>query len=238
MHNDQHHSVNGMVVAVIAFFIIIIAATVGYNSWQEKSESFVAPDVSTMVKGGSVQLLGGPQPQAPNQQVQSAVTEQPSVTESLAKIPYSMNIPSGWKETAYEERVNNCTGSTGIESSQRTYTKGSQTLRVFENESPLGCEGEAVADLYLDFDFSADETSINPNVDVDLSLCTKEQNPACPKGDGKISLVIGNESAPNEPIKNTISLSYYYFAIDDTNLEPDQRAQIKNLAAFTSYFAL
>jgi hypothetical protein len=162
-----------------------------------------------------------------------AVEEPAAQTEpsTLPTQPYTLLLPAGWAQTDSKTELSPC--GDGKQWKTDTYVNGAETLTVYENGHPGGCDKAIVVDTYLDFNFNADNTGLAVDTSI-IKQCAKTENPACPVGDGVVDMLIGNASAadpsvaePNSKNKNT-----YFFRLVDTKIDQNQfDAQVKGLAA-------
>lgn len=155
----------------------------------------------------------------------------PSVPSASNK-PYDLKLPNGWSKTSKTD-VASCEAEG--EAKIDTYVRGSQTIILYENGHPGGCDLKGLADVYLDYDFTESAEGISIDVSK-IAQCTKEQSPDCPKGDGIVSVYIGNKESNNAKklTKNAKTQKTYFFSITDTSVQPNFENQVKSLAALIS----
>lgn len=143
-----------------------------------------------------------------------AVTEQKSV---------KLFMPDGW----------NVMSSTTSETSEcdptkpqtvAVYQKGDETITVYENATPAGCDNSTIGDVNLSFSY-AENVSVKVDKSSGFAQCTKDQNSTCPKGDGKVTIFVTSE-APN-PLNGNM----YAFRIDDSKIDADFNAQVAGLVS-------
>jgi hypothetical protein len=215
---------------IIISVMILAIGTVAYGlskSNEPKKPAFVAQET----EGGIVASSINPQLQSPqstnNAQVQSAQDTNPIAEKTYPN--FEVNLPAGWTKKSEETVDNPCDGLEGKKLTTAVYVNGQEELTIYENGSPNGCgEGSAVADVYLDFDYTSDNSYVLVKTDnvvfCDLSV------PNCPKGDGKVSLFIGNKDDADKDIVNPDTKDSYFFSIVDTKLDSDTNAQAATLA--------
>lgn len=177
------------------------------------------------VAGANTEQSTSPAPTAP-------ATPMPEQTapEAASDKPHTLKLPAGWSQTNSVTDVNPCDPS--LEQVIETYTSAQEILTLYVNGSPTGCDNSTIGDVYYDYDFNADGSKITVNTANNPPFCTKETNQTCPKGDGKVTVFIGNGSAsdPNILEKSTVTGKTYYFSVVDSNLETDLGNQAATLA--------
>ena len=222
---------------IFSFALLAGLATIAYFVW------FGSPSKATVVSvsqgdGGQIAQLSD------NQFVASARTEQastpvaqtqqeevqPQTEPTLSDKPHVMGLPARWTQTNSVTEANPCEPT--LEQVTETYTNAQEVITLYVNGSPTGCDNAIVGDVYYDYDFSADGTSVTANTTNKPPFCTKETNPKCPKGDGKVTVFVGNGSAsnPNTLEKNSLTGKTYYFTIVDSGLDADLDTQGATLA--------
>lgn len=219
---------NGKVLPFLAGMVVMaLIGMTGYMIFSNNGNP--APEQSAInpTPGGSVTLVNN----SPDTAGQSTTTKPTTIgavpTVDYSELPYSMDLPSGWGLTNSDTKNDPCGGDS--EWKTATYSNGAETIIVYENGNPNNCGGDKIADLYLDFDYVDSDSTIMVNDNIDLALCTKEENPACPKGDGKVSIFIGNEISGGYTV-NKVNGNTYFFSIEDTEVENDIQAQVRSLA--------
>ena len=158
-----------------------------------------------------------------------AEAEQPD-TQSFSDAPMTMNLPVGWTQTGQQTLANEC--EPDITDTVTTFQNGDETITVYENGSPVGCDNSVIGDVYYDFNFARDGGSITVDTSTSPAFCTPEDSPTCPKGDGKVTVFVGNAevSTPADFTRSSKTDKTYFFVIEDTGLEDDLLAQSKTLA--------
>lgn len=154
-------------------------------------------------------------------------------TTKEEQLTYSFNLPAEW--IASEPQP--CSGNTDAQST--TYTNQSRTVVIYENTRPTDCGGEQAADTYLDYDFSDDSASITVKTSV-ITQCNKQDEPACPKGDGKVSVFIGNESPTDKAtdVANTLTKKTYFLSMTDTIVSGTFASQVTELSSLSKLFKI
>ena len=216
--------------------LVVIAVLVWVR--MTSSDSNASIDTPTGGEAGEIaQLtqLNEFKPRSSNQQQPSetlgAQTDQPNEnTQTFSDKPHSMELPAGWSLTGSDTQTSACDPT--LQQTVETYANGQETLTVYINGSPAGCDNAVVADVYYDFNFTTDNSGITIDTSTVPPFCTKEDNPACPKGDGKVTVFVGNQSStdPSADERNEKTNKTYYFKIEDTGLEADLNAQAVSLA--------
>lgn len=154
----------------------------------------------------------------------------PAATEEeAANIPHSMNLPSGWTLSNTDTGASPCDPT--LDQTIETYVNGSETLTVYVNGSAAGCDNNTIGDVYFDYNYTPDNSGISVDTTPVPPFCTKDQNPTCPKGDGKVTVFVGNQSStdPNADEPNPKTTKTYYFSIVDSALDADLDAQAASL---------
>ncbi|MCA9323885.1 hypothetical protein KC992_02165 [Candidatus Saccharibacteria bacterium] len=199
-----------------------VAVTLVSGSHTERSKSSISRD-SSAASGGIVSQLNTPQAAQStdtNQAVAGASTKE--VTEEPQK-ELKLNTPAGWQIKESKTDVSTCDPSKT--QTITTYKKGSQTLAVYENADPSGCDGGTIGDVSVDFAFTENSLGIKTTRQAAYAQCTKEQNATCPKGDGKVTLFISSKKQNKNPLNDRT----YAFKVEDTSIQPDFNAQVNAL---------
>ena len=206
---------------VLGLSVIALLAYISVSGRNETANNTTqTQELKVTQDGGTVAVLGQSQPRP---ETQGALP-----TATYSEEPYSFKLPAGWKQTNDNIQENPC--GEGKEWKTSTYSNGPETVIVYENGTPGGCDESSKPDLYLDFDFINTDSAIKVNDEVDLTFCTKQQHPDCPKGDGKITLFVGNKKDDSEiHTINKVNGNTYFFKIDDTKIDGDLAAQTKSL---------
>ena len=220
-------------VSVLVLVVLAPLAYVVYNYLSvEPSKTTPSKPVSIVAapaNNQSIAVLG--QQNTNNSATNTPSSEAEEVSgDTSSKEPYKIELPAGWALVDTVTSPNPCDEK--IEQKIDTYKNDKETLLIYENGDPRGCDNSVLADTYIDFDFSDDGKSLRLNDLEKLAFCTKEENPACPKGDGIVSIFIGNEDTnQGRYVKNKITGKTYYFSITDTKLDADLDTQVRSLAS-------
>ncbi len=167
----------------------------------------------------------------PTPQTQGATTTQEQEPEIAPGPNYTLEFPDGWIPEFNELKTNPCDPDSDEEWITTTYKKGTQQITIYENALPNDCADNGVADVYLDFEYTSDLSGVVvPTGEGQISFCDLS-TPGCPKGDGRVSVYIGNEDPeqPNTYIKNELNNNSYFFSILDTSVQSDLQAQVESL---------
>jgi hypothetical protein len=230
---------------LLAGLFILLAAigTGGYFFWQQKDTnkelSFVTSSESTtetsdIVKNFSQAIQPQPVLGQATSEVEPPTSSSPvassaeDLSSPVSEKPYNLQLTSGWKKKSKSADKSCVAGSKAVVD---TYTRDSQTIIVYENTHPGGCDLSGVADVYLDYDFT--ETGDGIVVDTSkIKQCSKEENRDCPKGDGRVSVYIGNKESSDAKnlAANKITKKTYFFSITDTAVQPDFEKQARSLS--------
>lgn len=230
----QKNQQNNFIVLKLFFGMIILSglAVIAYLVWSNQSNVAVNTKPEQSSEGGKVAQLGDT-----NQFVAGASTETPSQqtqiqeTTTYSTEPFVMNLPAGWTTNGAQDSQNPCDpDQTQIIT---TYTNGSKTIEVFQNGSPTGCDGSTIGDVYYEYEFTTNDSALAIETGQSPVFCTKQDNPTCPKGDGKVTVFVGNKDAvePNNFVKNSVTNNTYFFVMTDTSLSSDLNAQAATLAS-------
>lgn len=154
----------------------------------------------------------------------------PAPSEEVASasvISAQVSMPKEWKLVSEENNKSTC--DTSLASKIITYEKDTQSITIYENSNPSGCDGKKVGDVTVPFSFLEDGT-ISIQESESYIQCTKEQSKSCPKGDGKVTVFVMNrDPATKNDVKNPINKATYAFKIDDTSISPDFSKQVNEL---------
>ena len=158
---------------------------------------------------------------------------QPKSSPTYSTEPFRLSLPAGWSPRTTTQCVSN------QQAVATTYTNQSRTVIIYENTRPENCEGPLAADTYLNYDFTADGSSVAIATDS-IVQCSKQDNPSCPKGDGQVSVFIGNASAndPASDTKNSLTNKTYFYSIIDNKIISDFAAQVKELTTLLNSFTI
>ena len=243
MYSKSQQNNNGfkLVVGAILLLLLIGGASAGLYYFLNKPESKTTtnPNTSTnsLPSNGIIAQFNQNGTSNTNNQAEEAEEPQTQEAVSFSDLPYTLPLPDGWSEIESDTAAKSCTEGESV--TTKTYKNGQETIVVYENGNPDGCTGTSVADVYLDYNFDTDNTKIIID-DSKITQCSKEDNPNCPKGDGKVSLFIGNEdpSDPSKLSKSSITNKSYYFSITDTKIDSDFTTQVKSLASLIKNFQI
>ena len=83
--------------------------------------------------------------------------------------------------------------------------------------------------MYLDYEFSSGGDGLSVKT-ADIEQCSKDANPDCAKGDGRVTLLVGNRDEDKNLVENEKTGNTYVFRITDTAIEPDFEKQAEKLA--------
>lgn len=212
--------------------LAVLVGGTGYYIWQKsQNKNADLSPVDSSVKSGIVAVLGNSNKfESPSTQ-QNNQTNQQSESAQTPVQPYEIQLPAGWTKTDSVSEDNKCNdGKVWI---TNTYTKETETLTIYENGHPGGCDKAIVVDTYLDFNFKPDSSGLVVDTTT-IKQCSKADNPNCPIGDGVVDLLIGNVSKDNTDTaeKNAKNGNTYYFRLVDTKIDKDDfENQIKGLAS-------
>ena len=221
-------------VFALLFFIIVVVS--GLYLWtvtrDDTSTATIPPQTSS--QGGTIATLGQVPGQTQNTQPAQQPTEQttePQVAAAetdVSTLPYVFTLPAGWAETNKVSAADPCGSDATVLTT--TYTNQQETITVYENGTPFGCGNEQVPDVYLDFNYTDDFTGITIDENQPIVQCSKDDNPACPKGDGSVTVFIGNEDVDqaNVQLTNELNGRTYMFSINDSQFDGDLSAQVKS----------
>jgi hypothetical protein len=243
MYTKNQQNSSGVKLTVGALLLILFiggSTAVLYNFLNKSDSATTAQPATTKTPSSTTGIIAKfNQDGTLSTNNQSGETQEPQTQAavSFSSLPYTLPLPAGWAEIDSSANAIPCDG--GEEVVTKTYKNGQETLIVYENSSPDGCAGTSIADVYLDYDFDTDGSKIIID-DSKISQCSKTDNSSCPKGDGKVSIFIGNEdpSGPNKQIKSTITNKSYFFSITDTKIDSDFTTQVKSLANLLKDFQI
>jgi hypothetical protein len=213
--------------------IVGISATLLVRASPSNETRQAAPTTTSATKPGVIAVLGNnnsfvspDQANTTTPQVNGAQTTDEAVPEKYSALPYELGLPDTWTVSAPVECAPDSLASA------TTYTNQSQTIVVYTNTRPENCGGAQSADTYLDYDFTDNDAAILVRTDA-ITQCSKTDNPTCPKGDGKVSVFIGNQSAVDATVdtKNKLTDKTYSISIVDTNISGDFKTQVTALAS-------
>ena len=223
------------ILAIAAFFLALLIAVM--IIWFGRSSTPTTPTVRTGTVGEIARLNGevlvpsdgsdapvsnNPPQQAP---VQTDEVLGDQTSDELSDEAYEMLLPSGWEIIDTNEHENPCDPS--IDEIVTTYKNGKETIEVFENGTPTGCDDNTIGDVFYEYNFSSDGSSITVDTAQQPKFCTKDQNPTCPKGDGKVTVFVGSYTDSQTGVlnKSDVTGKTYFFRIIDSGLENDLDAQ-------------
>ena len=227
---EKQHSSKSTYFAV-GVFVSVLVGVGGFFAWQAaQSDGVKQRPLSTSTEAGIVAVLGTDTSSSTPQSSSVEPQDQPlAISEpEYSGLPYELTLPDGWSEVGSDTKSDPCGGQ--AEWLTATYKKGQETLIVYENGHPNGCDGEGIADMYLDFNYTSDGAALMVDTTI-IEQCTKEENPLCPKGDGRVSVYIGNVNEEDGYSVNSVNGRTYFFSLTDTGIDPDFTAQVKSLAA-------
>jgi hypothetical protein len=224
------------IIVAIVIVIGIIAGVLGYVFLQNSQDSSEREVTSNNGRAGVVAMFGQqgqPAVQAESTQVPTPVpTPAPVEAEPEIEVvnqPYALNLPQGWERTESDTDSRTCDDEE-VEVTIDTYKNGSREIIVYENGFPTGCTLKNDVDVYLDYDFSENGDSMRIATS-NIEQCTKDENPDCARGDGRVSVLIGNRNPDNNKqlLSNEKTNKTYIFRITDTQIAPDFESQVKEL---------
>ncbi len=225
---------------ILGFAVLLVLLVAVIVVWFSRSNIASEPTVRAGSVGEIARLSGdelvpSSSDNAPNMAPQttsgtSSTDDVLGTQTELSSDPYTMDLPSGWSKTSTKESQNPC--DTSLTQTVTVYAKDKETITVYENGSPTGCDNNTIGDVFYGYDFSTDGKSIAVDTAINPPFCTKDQNATCPKGDGKVTVFVGNVSSsdPGELVKSSITGKTYYFTIVDSGLESNLDAQGASLA--------
>ncbi len=218
--------------------IAVVAAVIGGYIFMQNSDETMSrqTDPQTNGQAGVIAMLGQQQAAQPQVQAES-ITPQPVETPETKPVeneppvdetiePYDLKLPEGWKKKDSKDVEKSCV--TGKDAIIDTYQKGAETIKVYENTRPGGCNGKTVADVDLAFTFNEDGEGLKVATGK-IKQCSKDENELCPKGDGRVSVFISNLQE-SELISNPKTGNGYFIEIVDTEVDASLETQVKKLA--------
>lgn len=223
-------TVYGIVVSSILFAGVAGYLFYGLRTTGNEQKAWLV-DETTTAQGqktntsGIVSVLA--QTQTPNQSNQAQDTEEPQVASATDEVK-SLKIvfPKEWKKSEKSVSVASCDSTK--KASTQTYTVGSKTIVMYENSTPAGCDNKTVGDTSGIFTY--DEVGAVKVIKKDMyKQCTKQENPTCPKGDGKLTVFATSIDEKKNEITNPFNKNTYAFRLEDTNIDPDFSKQVASL---------
>lgn len=169
-------------------------------------------------------------PQPSSGDVAAATTEnQSTVTEPrYAETELELQAPDEWALTDTQQAENGCDPT--LPQVVSTYQKDAVTLVVYENARPGGCASEVLGDIMVGFAYVAEGLAIESIRADEYVQCTIEQNPTCPRGDGRVTLFIESLNAETQqPQPHPITSQAYAFSMVDTTIGPNLNDQVNQL---------
>jgi hypothetical protein len=207
---------SGAILLVIGGSIIIMNRSNGENY------TATTPD-TTNEQGGTVAVLA----QANARRTAGATENTPSATEPTPQF-YTFTMPVGFSAPTVVEEKSSCGENTVRKS---TSVSGSISLTLYENGKPNDCDPSIIGDATLSLSKTEQNALVVQNKEQ-VSFCTKEQNPACPRGDGRLTLHFTTTESI-EALKDTL-----YVVIEDTAIQPDLNAQAQQLVGIVEQIQL
>lgn len=226
------NTISNKQVAIVGLFsigILLAALALAYLFTTNESSEQVSNEISS--QGGVVASLDRNNTFADPRLQQQQNTPQVAAAQTPEPRPKNIEIvlPPTWSITGSSSEPNVCNPDT--EATTSTYTSGSKTLVVIESTNTAVCEQQKIADAYLGYTFANEGLSISI-ANKSAAQCSKDQNPACPKGDGKVSItsssILAADTTKLEP--NPINNKTYVFSVTDSTISGTFDQQIAELA--------
>lgn len=178
---------------------ILVIIVVGISVWvlNRPSEPNAAMEEDVLsAQPGTIKVLASLADT--NKTVGAEPTNQSTVFDSI-------KLPSDWTEQNVDSVSAECDPSISIR--RKIYVRGTQKLTIIEQKGPFAC-GAIITDTSLTYSIANNQSSLTVDRSVDVTQCTKEDAPSCPKGDGRINAVF-KPSTPSDTSSNI------YFTIED-----------------------
>ncbi|MFT4532450.1 MAG: hypothetical protein ACI9T8_000473 [Candidatus Saccharimonadales bacterium] len=212
--------------ATVIISLLAVAGLTIFYSWTNSNNSVDVPlslttqlnDVENAGPTGVVDTLGQ----------QTAANPVPTPAPVKKGPPFTIELPEGWDLTETNSVQNPCNPTETKLWVTNVYEKDNEVLTIYENGHPNGCSNEKVADVYLDFDYTFDNKSLL--IDTSAVTFCGSSTPTCPKGDGRVSIFVGNKTSEDENYElNLANENTYFFSILDTQVDSDLDKQVRDL---------
>ena len=203
----------------IAILLFVALIAIGYVMYGRMSSENILTSENQLenptTSGGTVKVLAT----LDNSPTTAGATA--NSTEKTVSSTRQLTLPPQWTEVSSETLSNFCNTQRSVE--KKTYSSGDIRLTTYRSGSPNECDAQAVGDTRLKL--TRDSTGTNYKVDTSTIVqCTKEQTPACPKGDGKVTVYAHLDFEGDYPTSD------YAFVIEETAKEADFATQVRRLA--------